>query len=61
MHRLFHRLFRLLESATSRFPRRVQLLEAEGPGGERRAVGLSGQVPDLTGQAHHGRLDVQVG
>ena len=61
MFRVFRRLFRLLESATSRLPRRVQLLEAEGPGGERRTVGLSGQVPDLTGQAHHSRFDVQVG
>ncbi len=33
VNRLFRRLFRLLESTTSRLPRRVQLLEAEGPGG----------------------------
>jgi hypothetical protein len=61
MHRVFRRLLLLLQSTTSSLPCRVQLLEAECPGGERRTVGFAGQVSDLTGQAHHGRFDVQVG
>ena len=33
----------------------------ERPGAERGAVGLAAEDPDLARQAHHGRLDVEVG
>ena len=35
--------------------------EPECPCAERGAVGLAAEDPDLARQAHHGRLDVEVG
>ena len=44
---------------TSRLPLTIQLLKPEGSVAQGGAVGLAADGPDLAGQAHHGRLDVE--